>query len=127
MTQSIEEVFREQPQESARLLHLHNGDITCETLERSDVPGTNRVWADVLHEGPVPADLAPHQFREMRVRFIAAQGWENYETALERYQRWDESLASFPEGANLYGRYHFLDESEVASLWIQSLGRVGCS
>jgi hypothetical protein len=95
--QSVEEVFREQSPEPLRLLHLHNGDSTCGTLERSGVPGTNRVWADVLHEGPVPADLSPQQIREARARFVAAQGWENYETALERYKCWDESLASFPE------------------------------
>jgi RNA polymerase sigma factor (sigma-70 family) len=95
MSQSTEEVFQEQLQEPPRLLHLHNGDCACGVLEKSDVPGTNRVWADVLHEGPVPAGLAPDQFRDVRARFVASQGWETYERAMERYRSWDESLESF--------------------------------
>jgi hypothetical protein len=97
MSQSIEEVFREQPPEPVRLLHIHNGDCTRETLERSNVPGVNRVWADVLHEGPVPGSLSPGEIREVRARFVAAQGWETYELAVARYRAWDEGLASFQE------------------------------
>lgn len=95
MSSSIAEVFQEQS--SSRLLHLHNGDHAAEILKQSNVPGTSEVWADVLHEGPVPAHLAPEEMREVRSRFIAAQGWASYEQALVINERWDQSLASYAD------------------------------
>ena len=98
MSQSADEVFQEQlnPPESSRLLHILNGDSVRRTLERSEVPGTFGVWADALHEGPVPAGLSPEQFRDVRSRFWAGQAWGmTYEMAMDMHRRWDESLASF--------------------------------
>src|SRR5205085_7136617 len=98
MTPSAEEVFQEQTKDSPRLLHILNGDSVRMTLEKSDVPGTLGVWADALHEGPVPADLSPEQFREVHARFWAAQECgETRETAMDMHRRWDKSLASFSE------------------------------
>jgi len=95
MNSSIEEVFQEQA--IARLLHLHNGDSACGTLKQSNVPGVSEVWADVLHEGPVPADLSLAERLEIRARFIAAQGWATYEEALAKGAGWNQSLASYAD------------------------------
>ena len=60
--------------------------------------GTFGVWADVLHEGPVPSGLSLEQFREVRARFHADRDHtETYEAALDYHRRWDDGLASFPE------------------------------
>ena len=91
-----DDVFQEQAQ--PRLLHILNGDCTREVIERSSVPGTFSVWADVLHEGPVPSGLSLEQFREVRARFHADRDHtETYEAALDYHRRWDDGLASFPE------------------------------
>ncbi len=97
MNSRLEEVFAEQSARPPRLLHLLNGDATREKLERSEVPGTFSVWADVLHEGPVPADLSDERLREVRARFIAGAGWATYEQALEQHRRWDAGLESYTE------------------------------
>ncbi|MGH7547914.1 MAG: DUF1835 domain-containing protein [Gemmatimonadales bacterium] len=88
---------------SPRLLHLLNGDCTADQLRRSDVPGTLAVWADVLHEGPVPGeDATPEQWREVRARFITdpgywgAEGSTTYDEALRRYRDWDGALERYP-------------------------------
>ena len=80
-----------------RMLHVLNGDATRDRMERSDVPGTFAVWADVLHEGPVPSDLDDAQFQEVRARFIASVGWASYEAVLEQVRRWNDRLATFTE------------------------------
>jgi hypothetical protein len=40
------------------MMHVLNGDATRKQLERSGVRGTLTVWADALHDGPVPAGLS---------------------------------------------------------------------
>jgi hypothetical protein len=55
-------------------LHVLNGDTTRMILERSGLPGTPLVWADVLHEGPAPAGLSRDAWRRMRADHHAASG-----------------------------------------------------
>ena len=54
-----------------RFLHVLNGDSVRGTLEQSQVPGAFAVYADVLHEGPVPAATGTQPWRETRARFLA--------------------------------------------------------
>jgi RNA polymerase sigma factor (sigma-70 family) len=89
-----DDVFAERP--TPRFLHVLNGDSTRELLERSSVPGTFAVWADVLHDGPVPPiedDPDGVRWREVRARFIAGRGWGSYEEVLASLGRWDAALA----------------------------------
>lgn len=55
------------------MLHVLNGDATRWQLERSGVSGSLTVWADALHEGPVPAGLPADDLRRVRVRHFASQ------------------------------------------------------
>jgi hypothetical protein len=54
------------------MLHVLNGDATRVKLERSGVPGEITVWADVLHDGPVP-DVPEEQLRRKRTEHLVAQ------------------------------------------------------
>ena len=90
-----DDVLSEQPV-APRMLHVLNGDATREKMERSDIPGTYTVWADVLHEGPVHSGLSDEEFRRVRLRFHGADGVGSEEQS-QRYRRWDDTLASFPE------------------------------
>jgi len=95
--EAAEEVLSERPV-VPRMLHVLNGDMTREIMERSDIPGTYTVWADVLHEGPVPADVDDAEFRRVRTRFLAAlDDWVQAEEGEAMYRAWDERVASFPE------------------------------
>jgi RNA polymerase sigma factor (sigma-70 family) len=92
-----EEVLSDRPL-APRMLHVLNGDSTRGIMERSDIPGTYTVWADVLHEGPVPGDLDDDQFRAVRTRFLSAMDdWVSAEEGAAMYRAWDERLATFTE------------------------------
>lgn len=58
----------------ARILHVTNGDSVSGTLRVAGVAGRVLTWADVLHDGPVPAgDQA--ELRRVRARHLASRGW----------------------------------------------------
>ena len=78
-----------------RMLHVLNGDSVRMTLEHSSVPGAFVPYADVLHEGPVPAANEPATWRETRARYLAASGYVSYTEALRTYEHWDAQLASY--------------------------------
>ena len=91
------EVLSERPV-TPRLLHVLNGDATRGKLERSDVPGTYTVWADVLHEGPLPRLADDARFREARLAFLATMDpWVAPDDGAGQYREWDDRLAAFSD------------------------------
>ncbi|HUK88953.1 MAG TPA: DUF1835 domain-containing protein [Blastocatellia bacterium] len=96
MSQSAQEGLQPE-QGTVRILHILNGDSVRGTIERSGMPGTFSVWADALHDGPVPAGQSPEQFRETRAAFWAANDPRTLdELPADLHKRWDDGLASFP-------------------------------
>jgi RNA polymerase sigma factor (sigma-70 family) len=90
-----DDVFAEQTG-TRRLLHIVNGDATAHPLRQSAVPGTIAVWADVLHDGPVPAETGTDAWRRTRAQFIAQSGWISQAEAERTYADWDAALDSAP-------------------------------
>jgi hypothetical protein len=76
------------------VLHVTNGDSCAGSLRLAGLPGTVAVWADVLHEGPVPPDEGMDTWLELRSRFHAGPEW-SYEDALTLGRKWQDDLASF--------------------------------
>jgi hypothetical protein len=57
-------------------LHVANGTSTTMTIEAAGIPGATSIWADPLHDGPVP-DVSDEELLAVRARFLAgdpAQG-----------------------------------------------------
>jgi hypothetical protein len=77
------------------VLHIANGDSTAGTLRYAGLPGTVAVWADVLHEGPVPPDDDMDAWLAVRSRFHAGSVW-SYDEALSKGRQWQADLESFP-------------------------------
>jgi Domain of unknown function (DUF1835) len=77
------------------MLHVTNGDSAGESLGQSGLPGEVLTWRDVLHDGPVPANLSPDELRAVRARFIADMGWGNYEDTLAGFTARDATLADY--------------------------------
>jgi RNA polymerase sigma factor (sigma-70 family) len=97
MESTESDVLSDQPI-APRMLHVLNGDATRGIMERSDIPGTYTVWADVLHEGPVPGNVDDEEFRRMRIGFLTAfDDFVSPEEGEAMYRAWDELLASFAE------------------------------
>jgi hypothetical protein len=51
-------------------LHVANGHCTTQLIERAGLPGKTSIWADALHDGPVP-DVPDDQLVRVRAEFIA--------------------------------------------------------
>lgn len=75
------------------MLHLTNGDTAVDALRAAGMEGPVVPWRDVLHEGPVPAGLAPEDLRAVRAAFIAAQGWGDAAAVAADFARRDATLA----------------------------------
>jgi hypothetical protein len=85
-------------------LHVMNGDAMRPIFAGANLPGVMTVYADALHEGPVPADLSDAQLREVRARYIAgpaaswemvAEGLRQWAAPLEAFDQYDEVVLWF--------------------------------
>jgi hypothetical protein len=54
----------------ARFLHVANGSATTKTIEAAGLPGIMSIWADPLHDGPVPGELSDEELLALRLRFL---------------------------------------------------------
>lgn len=79
------------------MLHVVNGDTTAEGLRAAGVAGEIVVFADVLHEGPVPPDDDLEWWTGVRAHYLAGQNWgDEAGIAAELKARW-QLLGSFRE------------------------------
>ena len=53
----------------SRLLHVANGTATTTTIEAAGIPGTMSIWADPLHDGPVPGGIDDDALLAVRREF----------------------------------------------------------
>ena len=91
------DVFDDAADAAPRFLHVLNGDSVRVTLERSDVPGALAVYAEVLHEGPVPPDSGTRAWRETRSRYLSARDYVPYADAMRNLDAWDAKLEAFAD------------------------------
>lgn len=49
-----------------RLLHVANGTSTTATIHAAGIPGARSIWADPLHDGPVPGGLDDRELLTVR-------------------------------------------------------------
>jgi len=94
---SSADVLDDAAETAPRLLHVLNGDSVRVTLEQSDVPGALAVYAEVLHEGPVPPDSGTGGWRETRSRYLGARGYLPYADAMRNLEAWDAKLETFAD------------------------------
>jgi hypothetical protein len=53
-----------------RYLHVANGTSTTNTIDAAGIPGILSIWADPLHDGPVPGGLSDAELLDVRARFL---------------------------------------------------------
>src|SRR6476620_5327111 len=53
-----------------RYLHVANGTATTSIIELAGLAGATSIWADPLHEGPVP-DVPDEELIAIRARYLA--------------------------------------------------------
>lgn len=76
-------------------LHVLNGDATRLKLERAGVEGVLTVWADALHEGPVPQGLEGDDLARVRARHFARHMDAPVGHVIEMVRSWNGALAGY--------------------------------
>src|SRR4051812_5540450 len=75
------------------MLHVLNGDSTRMTLEKSTIQGEFAVWADALHDGPVPGGISDDDLARLRAEHFASQLGEPVASVLAMTRGWNDALA----------------------------------
>jgi hypothetical protein len=83
--------------EGAPTLHVTNGDSVSGTLREAGVPGHVLTWAEILHDGPVPAG-SPAELRRVRARHLAARCWADAGEAERQFAERERLLESYAGG-----------------------------
>ena len=52
-------------------LHVANGTSTTRTITAAGIPGICSIWADPLHDGPVPSGLSDDELLDVRRRYLS--------------------------------------------------------
>jgi hypothetical protein len=109
----------------ASALHLTNGDITVDLLRRAGLANHVLAWADVLHEGPVPAGLDDPGLRRVRAAFIAGADQVDRGEVLRRFERRDHAVAANRPGDYvLWFEADLYDQLQLAQI-LAMLGGLG--
>ncbi|HKU68207.1 MAG TPA: DUF1835 domain-containing protein [Candidatus Baltobacteraceae bacterium] len=116
---------------SARTLHVTNGDSVLHTWKKAGLLGTHLAWRDMLHEGPVPADLPLETLSRIRADYLATRGlgngiklhhdFEKRDAVIRRGGEFEEIVLWFEH--DLYDQLHLLQI--VAVLQEQGIGAGG--
>jgi hypothetical protein len=121
----------------AAALHVTNGDaVVPEIVAAVQIPPASvLVWRDVLHDGPVPADLDADALARVRAHHLAARrGWPypdevevSEDTALAMLRERDSRLASHPAEAEvvLWFEHDLFDDLLLAQVEHRLAGRPG--
>lgn len=76
----------------SHFLHVANGTSTTHLLQAAGIPGRRSVWADVLYDGPVPADLDDPEMLRLRARHLAGLVEQSYADEVKGLQSWRDAI-----------------------------------
>ena len=106
-------------------LHVTNGDVVVDLLRRAGLADAALAWADVLHEGPVPAGLDDDGLRRARAEFLAGADGGDTAEALRRLTDRDRALAGGRAGGYLlWFEADLYDQLQIAQI-LAALGDLG--
>jgi hypothetical protein len=106
-----------------RTLHIANGHQLTSLIEQAAIGGETSVWADPLHDGPVPAGLSDAALRAVRAAYLA--GEYAVEPVLQELTAWSDALdrrSAFDELV-LWFEHDLFDQLNL----LQVLDRIGGS
>ena len=107
-----------------RFHHTANGSATTALIERAGLPGSTSIWADPLHDGPVPAGLSDRELIALRARDFADADHdaEGFVAEVERWRAAVDDVSSYDELV-LWFEHDLFDQLNL----IQLLDRLGSS
>ena len=87
-----------------RLLHVANGHCTLRLIEAAGLPGRVSIWADPLHDGPIPRSPSDEEWIRVRARFHTPDGqspdateadFRQWRAVIDEYGAYDELVLWF--------------------------------
>jgi hypothetical protein len=116
---------RTDPDRLAAALYVTNGDIVVDLLHRAGLARDALSWADVLHEGPVPAGLDDAGLRRVRAEFLAGADGVDADAVRRRFEDRDRTLAAHRAGEYvLWFEADLYDQLQIAQI-LAMLGQLG--
>ena len=70
-----------------RLLHVANGHCTTRLIDAAGLPGRVSIWADPLHDGPIPRTLSDEEWIRVRAQFHTPDD-QSPDAAAADFRRW---------------------------------------
>lgn len=100
------------------ILNITNGDSAVNLLQKAGIPGDFLPWRDVLHDGPVPADLDLDELSQLRADFIISRNWGVPENIRDDFQQRDRQLKSSHqyELVRLWFEHDLYDQLQILQL-----------
>lgn len=100
------------------ILNITNGDSAVGIMKESNIPGGFLPWQDVLHDGPVPADLPLEELSEIRAQFIIDRGWGTPEDIKQLFLERDNELKSHEayEKVILWFEHDLYDQLQILQI-----------
>jgi hypothetical protein len=74
------------------ILNIVNGDSAVKIMRQAGISGDFLPWRDILHEGPVPADLSLEELSLVRADYIGGQSWDSQEDIKQSFIDRDNGL-----------------------------------
>jgi hypothetical protein len=75
-----------------RFLHVANGTSTTAIIHEAGIPGSTSIWADPLHDGPVPGGVPDEQLLQIRARYLGDGSEEAVEQAIAELMAWRAAI-----------------------------------
>ncbi len=79
------------------ILNITNGDCALAIMQQAELPGRYLPWRDILHDGPVPADLSLTELSQVRAQFIIDCGWGKPDAIRQSFLERDTQLAAYQQ------------------------------
>lgn len=100
------------------VLHITNGDSAGGLIQQSDIDGDVLPWRDVLHEGPVPANLDLDALSAVRAEYLAGHDLGDLENLRKDFVERDATLRRFAdyEAVVLWFEWDLYDQLQLIQL-----------
>jgi hypothetical protein len=76
-----------------QFLHVANGTSTTTTIEAARLPGAVSIWADPLHDGPVPGGLSDAELVDVRARHLGGADERSFSETVAGLNEWRRIIA----------------------------------
>jgi hypothetical protein len=104
-------------------LHVANGTSTTMTIEAARIPGAVSIWADPLHDGPVPGLLTDEGLLEVRARHLCGADDSSFTDTVNGLRSWRRTIAALDDYRELvlWYEHDLFDQLNLIQLltWIR--------